>query len=198
MKIKHSPRRLSTKGGTCSLSSLASSTGNLSVKGMRPAAFSCPSGTCNCPSGGTINVSAAFTSATPTCAAPNKYSVPSSGLSGHITETATNCQSGGYTYNGSLTMTVPGTLVNGLPTNGAAPFEICQDGSGDQDLTGSFSMSGTMSVSGSNVNMSSCTVSMDSYMSDDMPSSGGNTFSGAVAWSVTGGNCGSSSGTSSF
>ena len=175
------------------LSSLTSGTGGLSVKGLSPR-LSCIGSSCSCPNGGNVSWSGSFSNPAPTCTSP--YATTVSGFSGSVTETATNCVSGGYTYSGSITMATPGTYVNSLPTNGQSAFAICSNGASPAvfSTTGSFGLSTTsMTITGNGINLAACSVHIDSYFSDVA-----STISGAVSWSVSGGNCGSQSGTSSF
>ena len=179
------------------LSSLASKTGGLSVKGLSPRS-ACSGNSCPCPNGGSVSWSGAFNPTTPVC--PTPYTTPGSGLSGTITETATNCVSGGYTYNGRITMAMPGHQISGQPANGANAFVICSESSPvATSMTGSFGLTITsMTITGNGINLAGCTIGMDSYLSSVASGGGTPTVSGSVAWSVSGGNCGSQSGTSSF
>lgn len=185
----------SLTGAMGGLANLTSGMGGLSVKGMRTAS-TCPSGACPCPGGGNITLSGTIGSATFTCITPNQYTAFVSGLSGQITETANSCINGGYTYNGSLTAKTPGSLVNALPTDGTANFEICKSSANpnDEDTTGSFGLSGTVSVTGNGVNISSCAINIDTYVNASVLNGGSATQSGAVSWSVSGGNCTGSNG----
>ncbi len=192
----------STSGALGGLSALSNGTGALSVNGIRPkgGGVSCsgslPNMTCNCSSGGNLVLTGSFGSASPTC--PTGYTTTQAGLSSNITETATNCQTGGYTYNGAITFAAPATAVVNNLANGTAPFDICSGTSGTS-LTGSFGLtSSSMSITGNGVNLLGCNVQIDSYLSDVTPTSGAATISGSVGWSVSGGNCGTSTGSSSF